>query len=59
MTVWARAEPTNKNYTVFALEVALNSLEFFKGYFNTDEPVPPKTGRLIEEEFKDSSQLDA
>lgn len=48
MTVWAREEPTNKNHTIFALQVALNSLAFFKDYFNTDEPVPPKTGMLID-----------
>jgi len=48
LTVWARREPTDKNHTAFALEVALNSIPFFTDYFNTSEPIPPKTGKSID-----------
>ncbi len=51
VTVWARQEPTEKNHTTFALEVALNSFPFFTEYFNTSEPIPPKTGKLIDFEY--------
>ncbi|CAF1247472.1 unnamed protein product [Rotaria sordida] len=42
VTVWARPEPTEKNHTALALEIASNSIPFYKDYFNTDEALPPK-----------------
>ena len=44
-TVWARRESTDKNHTAFSLEIASKSLPFFTKYFNTSEPIPPKTGK--------------
>ena len=45
--VWARREPTMKGHTALALEIALNCMSFFMEYFNTSEPLPPKSGMNI------------
>ena len=47
ITVWARREPTDKNHTALALEIALHSVRFYTEYFNTSEPVTPKIGNEI------------
>jgi hypothetical protein len=57
VTVWARREPTEKNHTAFALEVALKSFPFFTDYFNTSEPITPKTGKSMDFEDHISSNI--
>jgi hypothetical protein len=47
-TVWARREPTLKDHTAFALQIALESFAFFTDYFDTNEPIPPKTGKSMD-----------
>jgi len=53
VTVWASREPTDAGHTKFSLEVAHNPLPFFKEYFDTAVPIPPKTGKSRELIFKD------
>lgn len=48
LTVWARREPTEKNHTALAVDVAMKSVAFFAEYFNTMEAVPPKIGKQLE-----------
>ena len=41
VVVWARRGPTEQNQTALTLEIALNSISFFKDYFATVEALPP------------------
>lgn len=51
ITVWARKGPMSKGHTALALEIALHSIAFYIEYFNTSEPVPPKTDLLAVPDF--------
>ncbi|CAF1318772.1 unnamed protein product [Adineta ricciae] len=42
VTIWARQEPTKKNHTTLALDIATNAIPFYKNYFNIAEALPPK-----------------
>ncbi|CAF1636307.1 unnamed protein product [Rotaria magnacalcarata] len=51
VTVWARREPTEKNQTAFALEIAMNSITFYEEYFSVSEALPLKIDILAINNF--------
>lgn len=51
LTTWARPATIKRDQTALALEIASNTIDFFKDYFATDAAVPPKIDLLSVPEF--------
>ncbi|CAF1380877.1 unnamed protein product, partial [Didymodactylos carnosus] len=47
LRIWARKGPTDKNQTLFALEVAREAVTYFSEYFNMIDALPPKKIDLL------------
>ncbi|CAF1214222.1 unnamed protein product [Didymodactylos carnosus] len=49
LRVWARKGPTDKNQTLFALNIAREAMIYFGEYFNTTDSLPPQIGKWLNE----------